>query len=332
MKMTLIILFLGLTGVGLAAGLWWGYAQLQPASSAAADKYVTVENGSSAGNVASTLEEEGIIRNGTVFYLYTRYHKQTSSIKSGVYRLSPDQPIAEILKVLTEGRTENAVVRIPSGVVLEEIQAILRGKGFEQDDIRAALSRRYDADVLRYKPKEADLEGYLYPDTYHVASNAETADLIEMVLSNTDKYITRQLRNQWREHGLSVHEGLTLASIVQKEVAEPRQRAKVAQVFLTRLENDQPLEADPTFQYAARKKGVEPSIDVKSPHNTYQNKGLPPGPIATSTIEAMEAVANPADTEYRYFVTGEDGVTRFSKTERQHEKYIEKHGVSGSDS
>lgn len=332
MKTALIILLLGITGAGLTAGLWWGYTQLQPVSSAATDKYVTIENGSSAGNVASTLEEEGIIRNGTVFYLYTRYHKQTSNIKSGVYRLSPDQSIAEILQVLTEGRTENMVVRIPSGVVLDEIQAILQKKGFKQDNIHVALNRRYDVDILKYKPKGADLEGYLYPDTYHAASNAEAADLIEMVLSNTDKHISRQLKNQWREHGLSVHEGLTLASIVQKEVAEPRQRAKVAQVFLTRLENGQPLEADPTFQYAARKKGVEPSIDVDSPYNTYQNRGLPPGPIATSAIGAMEAVANPADTEYQYFVTGEDGITRFSKTKRQHEEYIEKHGVSGSDS
>lgn len=330
MRTYLIVMIITIGAVGLALGSWWAYNRLQPASFAETERYVTIEDGASAGEAAGTLEENGIIRDGTMFYLYARFRGQASNIKSGFYRFSSGQTMPEILDVITEGRVENEIVRIPSGVDIAETVSVLRQHGFQDREVRAALNRGYDVGILDHKPDDANMEGYLYPDTYHIAANADAAELVRMALNNTDQHVTERLRNRWRAQGLSVHEGLTLSSIVQKEVAEPRQRAKVAQVFLTRLEDNQPLEADPTFQYAARRLDVEASPDVSSPYNTYQHTGLPPGPIATVTQDAMEAVANPADTDYRYFVTGEDGVTRFAKTRRQHQRYIDRHGVSGN--
>ncbi len=330
MKKTLIIIFITVVVLGVALGAWWVHRQLQPVSSEQTASYATIEDGATAGHVAGTLEEAGVVRDATVFYFYTRFRGQTANIKSGFYRFEPGQTVSQVLDILTDGRVQNKVVRIPSGASLEEIVSILRENGLERDDIQAALNRDYNIGIMNFKPEDMSMEGYLYPDTYHVAANARATDIVRMILNNTEQHVTPHLRNQWRAQGLSVHEGLTLSSIVQKEVARPEQRAKVAQVFLSRLEDNQPLEADPTFLYAARELDVEPSPEVDSPYNTYQNTGLPPGPIATMTQGAMEAVADPADTEYRYFVTGEDGVTRFSKTRRQHRTYIEEHGVSGS--
>ncbi len=326
--LSIIIIILAVTSAG--AGSWWVYAQMQPVTQTEASHYITIEEGASAGEVAQALEKEGIIRNGTVFYMYARFYKHAPNIKSGFYRFSPHQEITEILEILTEGKTENITVRIPSGVDLKEITSLMQDEGFSKNDIQTALNRRYDVDLLEHKPGNVGLEGYIYPDTYHIAANSNAADLIETTLVNAQQHITSDLRQQWEKQGLSVHEGLTLASIVQKEIADPEEQAQVAQVFLTRLEDGQPLEADPTFMYAARKKGRPVSVDINSPYNTYLNKGLPPGPIATVTIDSLRAVAYPADTKYRYFVTGEDGVTRFSQNRQQHEEYIDKYGVSGS--
>lgn len=330
MKKILSIVIIILAVISAGAGSWWVYTQMQPASQIETSRYITIEEGASAGEVAQVLEKEGVIRNGTVFYLYTRFYKHAPNIKSGFYRFSPHHEITEILEILTEGRTENITVRIPSGVDLIEITSLMEEEGFSENEIRTALNRRYDIDILKHKPDNVGLEGYIYPDTYHIAANSSAADLIETTLVNTQQHITSDLKRQWEKHGLSVHEGLTLASIVQKEIADPEDQAQVAQVFLARLEDNQPLEADPTFMYAAKKNQKPVSVDIDSPYNTYQNKGLPPGPIATVTLDSLQAVAYPADTEYKYFVTGEDGVTRFSKTRQQHEKYIDRHGVSGS--
>ncbi|PSO44455.1 endolytic transglycosylase MltG [Candidatus Saccharibacteria bacterium SW_7_54_9] len=329
MKKIIIIAFVILVA-GAGVGSWWVYRQLQPVASAEEDSYVVVPDGATAGEVANTLEEEGVVPSETVFYFYTRYRGQTANIKSGFYRFGPNQTAAQVLEKLTRGQVQNKVVRIPSGADLGEISTVLAKNGFKRANIRTALNRDYQVRVLDFKPQRASLEGYLYPDTYHISANAQAADMVRMILKNTGKHLTSRLRSQWQAQGLSVHEGLTLSSIVQKEVAKPKQRAKVAQVFLDRLKNEQPLEADPTFQYAARKLGVEASPEVDSPYNTYQNTGLPPGPIASVTQDAMQAVAQPADTEYRFFVTGEEGVTRFAETRDQHQRYIQKYGVSGS--
>lgn len=329
MKLALIGIAMFVVTSVVAGGVW-AYAQIQPASETEKSRYITIEEGSTLGQVANTLEQKGVVRNGTAFYMYARFYEQAPHVKSGFYRLSPHQDVSAILNVLIEGRVENMTVRIPSGRDLQAIRSLLRETGFPRSEIQTALEREYDVPILKHKPADVSLEGYIYPDTYHIAANANASDLIRMALVNTERHVSSELERRFKEHDLSVHEGITLASIVQKEAADPENRAQIAQVFLTRLEDDQPLEADPTFQYVARRQGVEPSIDIDSPYNTYQNRGLPPGPISTVTAGALEAVAHPADTQYRYFVTGEDGVTRFSKTRRQHKEYIKQHGVSGS--
>lgn len=330
MKTYIFITIAGVALLAITAGAWWFNEQLRPVSHTSSDHYVTIEEGESSANVAKTLEEEGIIRNATAFYLYTRVSDRSQDIQAGFYRLSPHQTIPDILNILTEGKVENIIVRIPSGADLKEITGILSEAGFSEAEIKRAYDHDYDVEILEHKPDSVGLEGYLYPDTYHIAANAQAEDLIKMILVNTGQKVTTELKQKWQKHGLTVHQGLTLASIVQKEMAEPQEQAQAAQVFLSRLEKGEPLEADPTFMYASRQKEVEGSVDVDSPYNTYKVKGLPPGPIATMDAGALHASANPAGTDYMYFVTGEDGVTRFSKTRKQHDQYIDKYGVSGT--
>lgn len=330
MKQLLVIVLVIIIVFPLAAYGWYSY-QLQPVSRAVKRTYVNVEEGMSARDIASALHDKGLIRNPWVFYTYMAVNEYANSLQAGFYQLSPTQPVAAIAATLTEGQVENHQVRIPSGVELGEIKRILTEAGYREQEVEQALAAEYEVDILQYKPSDHDLEGYLFPDTYIIANNGDVQTLVEMIVSHLDQEVTDELKAGWREQGLSVHEGLTLASIVQKEVSDPQERAQVAQVFLSRLEQGMPLEADPTFMYAARQQGIEEaSIEIDSPYNTYQAEGLPPGPISTVEAGALQAVAEPADTDYLFFVTGDDGVTRFSKTKEEHEQKIQQHGVSGT--
>lgn len=329
MKYTLLTILFLLVLAPVAVTIWY-QSQMQPASAVVSRTYIDVEEGMTARDVARKLHEEELIRSQWAFYMYLMANDAAHQLQAGFYRFSPTQPPTTIASALTRGEVNNQHVRIPSGIDLEEVASILEDSGFGETEVEQALNRNYDVDILNHKPADESLEGYLYPDTYAIARNSDPQELVKMIIVHTQQQVTLQIQEQWEEQGLSVHEGLTLASIVQQEVADAQERKQVAQVFLSRLERDMPLEADPTFQYAARKQGIEATPDIDSPYNTYQTQGLPPGPIGTVTRSALEAVAEPADTDYLYFVTGEDGETRFSRDKQQHQRYIDKHGVSGN--
>lgn len=303
---------------------------MRPASSSEQTKFITVEQGMSARDVGSALAEEGLIRSELAFFIFARLNNYAHNLQAGYYSLSPAQSTHMIARTISSGEVDNTSVQIPSGAELDNIKELLNETGYESDEIERALMASYDVDVLRDKPSHADLEGYLFPDTYFAPSNIEIDALVEMILIHANDMIDDDMVAAWDDHGLDIHEGLTLSSIVQREVSDPDEQRVVAQVFLSRLDDGMRLESDPTFMYAARQQGVSASVDISSPYNTYRVNGLPPGPIATSEYSAMQAVANPASTDYRFFVTGDDGVTRFSETRDQHERYIQEHGISGT--
>ena len=329
MKKVFIATVLGLFAI--TAGLaWWYQAQLRPVSSSEQTKFVTVEQGMSARDVGAVLAEQELIRSELAFFVYAGLNNYAQNLQAGYYRLSPTKSTELIAKTISSGAVDNTSVQIPSGAELSSVKELLVESGYDSGDVRQALAANYDLSVLRDKPSHADLEGYLFPDTYFAPSNIEIDKLIEMILTHSDEMVDEDIISAWADRGLNIHEGLTLSSIVQREVSDPDEQRLVAQVFLSRLDDGMKLEADPTFMYAARQEGVSASVDISSPYNTYRIEGLPPGPIANSDYSAMQAVAEPSSTDYRFFVTGDDGVTRFSEILEQHERYIQEYGISGT--
>lgn len=289
------------------------------------ERVVTITPGTSATQIGEQLFQQKIIRNGTVFAWYVERHGIRQELQAGTYRFSSASAVPEIAERIAEGDVDTSVVQILPGLHTGEITALISHDPFSEEDIERALNRSYNHPVLADKPASAGLEGYIFPDTYQIDSTTTVESLFTRTFDNLQDKITPKMKRQFKKHGLNLHQAFTLASIVQEESADTQEQKKIAQVFLTRLERGMPLGADPTFKYAAYKEGVEASIDVQSPYNTRLNRGLPPGPISNFNLSALEAVAFPADTDFLYFVAGDDEKTYFSKTLQEHERLAEEH-------
>lgn len=206
----------------------------------------------------------------------------------------------------------------------EEIKANFRQE-FLQEVNNAG---QYDYGFLADKPKNASLEGYLYPDTYNIYRDATPSEIITKMLDNFGQKINKNIRNQAKAKNLTLFETLTLASIVQKEVKTPEEMKTVAGLYFNRLNNDKALESDSTITYFTGKKETRASkkdLKIDNPYNTYKYKGLPPGPIGNPCLNAITAVLNPIQHNYFYFITDENGKAIFSETGEEHVEKVEEH-------
>ena len=212
------------------------------------------------------------------------------------------------------------------GETIFDIQNKLATLGYTTGEINEAFDSVYDFDFLKGRPSDATLEGYLYGETYEFLKTATAKEIIQKYLEGMDTVIKENnLEAAYAAHGLSLYEGITLASIVQKESATS-DMPTVAQVFYTRLEYNMSLGSDVTVSYALDKidpnrqnyTDNETALVVDSCYNTRQNRGLPCGPISNPGLSALLAVANPSDTSYLYFLTGDDGLMYYSYTEDEH--------------
>lgn len=306
---------------GIACAAWYVWA-LQPREVEAAEHYqrVIIESGDTATGIAKKLEDADIIRSALAMRIYTEISGTRTELKTGGYLISSSESVPEIVKHLVSGKSDEYEVTILSGQTLEELAEKLRRSGYDKADIQTALNYDYTHPVLEGRPKNATLEGYIYPETYRVTASSSLKDLFQRSFDELYADIeANQLAAKFKKQGLSLYQAMTLASIIQEEVSDPQEQKLVAQVFFKRLKQGMPLGSDPTFKYAAQKLGVEPRINIDSPYNTRIKTGLPPGPIANMELSALLAVASPAKTNYLYFVSGDDGTTYFSKTLEEHE-------------
>jgi UPF0755 protein len=305
------------------------YVSLQARDASAPQKRVTIAEGASITQMANQLQGEEIIKSAAAFQLYVRLQGIQANLQAGTYVFSPSQPVQDIAMHMVEGRVDAFRVTILPGQTLDELTDSLKDYGFSEASIQEALSAEYDHPLLADKPKNNSLEGYIFPETYEIAGNGTVNDLFERSFDTfyerlQEADIIRKLSKQ----KLNLHEGITLSSIVQKEVSDTADQRQVAQVFLKRLREDIELGSDVTFIYAAQQLGVEPSVGLDSPYNTRKYKGLPPGPISNFNFSAIEAVASPARGNYLYFVAGDGdyaGQTFFSRTLEEHESNTKKY-------
>lgn len=277
--------------------------------------------------IGDILEEKQVIRESWAFEWYVRNSLYRDDLKAGTYAFRPSQGVVEIVGVLAQGEVATDLVTILPGQRIDQVESTLINSGFTPEDVRAALEpKQYRAHpALVDKPDGASLEGYLYPESFQKTAATEPKDIITASLDEMHARLTPALRKQITRQGLTIHEGVILASIVEREVSNLQDRPIVARVFLNRLKTGMKLESDATASYGAILAGVEPSLTFSSPYNTYENKGLPPGPISNADETALAAVARPAKSDYLFFVSGDDGKTYFSNTLEEHEKAVEAH-------
>ena len=307
-----------------------------PASDDPTPIIFTVQPGETAATIATRLQRQGLIRDAELFRLLLRYRKVDEKLEAGDYQLRPDMTMDEIIARLQHGRFEAALVIIPEGWRAGEIAALLEERGIVngQEFMELVQGGSYDYDFLRDRPQGSSLEGYLFPDTYRVPPRFNAADFIDLMLKTFDARFTSQMRQAAAAKGWTIHEVVTLASIVEREAIVASERPIIASVFINRWEAGMKLDADPTVQYALgyQEEGkwwktplLLEDLQVDSPYNTYLNAGLPPGPICNPGLASIQAVLEPAETDYLYFVAVGDGSHAFAKTLEEHNKNREKY-------
>jgi UPF0755 protein len=314
------LVVVAIVGVGAA---WYAWA-LRPLDATNANHIrVTIASGTTAPHIAQQLASVHLIRNATAFEIYARTSGNENKLQAGTYAFAPNESVNQIVSHLTSGKTDEFAITILPGATLRDIKTMLEGHGYGASEIDAALAASYSKSIVMARGSQTSLEGLLYPDTYSVLSDESLQTIFARIFDN---YATVASANNltagFAAHGLSLYQGITLASIVQKEVATADDQRKVASVFYNRLDADMYLGSDVTFLYGASLLGVKPSPKLNSPYNTYVVKGLPPTPIATPGLSALQAVANPAQTGYLYFVAGDDGKTYFASTSAEHDANV----------
>ena len=248
-----------------------------------------------------------------------------------VKKIRSDERQEEYARLEAEMKAEVFNFTILPGETLRDIKTKLLELGYSTDEIEAGFQKNYDYDFLKERPSNATLEGYLYGNTHEFYKATPVEEILVPFLEEMQDMINKyNLKEKYAQHNLSLFEGITLASVVQKEAPSPEQPT-VAQVFLSRLSHGIPLGSDVTVSYAIDQ--IDPdrkvytdnqtALAIDSCYNTRINTGLPCGPIANPGLSALLAVAEPAETSYLYFLTGDDGMMYYSYTESEHIQNIQ---------
>jgi UPF0755 protein len=330
MKKTITII--GILVIGSAAllgGLAWKVFDYvaKPSGNDISEKVFTVLPGQHFKIIASQLEGAGIIKDSFRFKLFARFKGYDKRIKAGEYRLSSALSPKQVLEIMVSGKVALYRITIPEGYNLTQIAGIVSEMGLAEAPmfIRSAT----DPAIAGALGVEAgSLEGYLFPDTYHFPKGLPLDEIIGTMVNRFQEIFSTEWHERARQMGMSVHQVVTLASIIEKETGAAFERPLIASVFHNRLAKGMRLSSDPTVIY-----GIEDfdgnltrkHLTTVTPYNTYLNKGLPPGPIANPGLASLEAALYPAETDYLYFVSKRDSTHQFSTTFKEHNRAVRKY-------
>jgi UPF0755 protein len=285
---------------------------------------VMVPTGATMRSAAESLSRAGVIGSPRLFRLYAKVRRADRGIRAGTYLLAPDASWGSVLTSLRSGKGVVEVVTIPEGFRLAQTESVLVARlKVPPDSIRVALG---DTALLRRLGVPIDtLEGYLFPDTYFFPPGTSARTAVQTM--------TRRFEQQWKPEwtarldtlGVTRHNVLTLASIVEREARKASERPVIAAVYWNRLRKGMLLQADPTVQYALpqyQKRLLNRHLTVQSKYNTYRYPGLPPGPIAAPGAASIEATLRPATVPYLYFVAFPDGHHEFREKLEEHQAAV----------
>jgi UPF0755 protein len=305
------------------------YQLVLPVSLSAAEAVViTVKPGMTTQQIGDLLYDQGLIKNVYLFRAIARSEGLESSLQAGDYAVSKSMSVREIVVMLAKGETAYKQFTIPEGYTVDQIANLLQSKGIAS----AAKFKAYAASYAPYEFMNSSTsatykaEGFLFPDTYRITAGASEEQLVKMMVSQFNDRFTPEMRQRASELDLSLRDVIIMASLVEKEARVEKDRPVIAGVFRNRLKMGMPLQSCATIQYILGYPKPALSIqdtELPSPYNTYQNSGLPPGPIANPGMAAIKAVLYPADTDYLYFVADKNGAHVFSKTYEEHLAAIE---------
>jgi len=288
--------------------------------------FVDIAPGTSATAIAAQLEGAGVIRSRYAFDLL-RFVRR-GRLVAGEYRFDHPAPATEVYARLHRGDVYFITLTIPEGYNIFDIAQAVAAAGLGDHDSFLAAERSHTSLIADLSPNASSLEGFLFPDTYKFTRHSTPLQILTTMVHRFRKVSTEL---NLAASGTSVADTVTLASLVEKEVAQPSERPLVAGVFLNRLAHGIPLATDPSVIYAAllerRYRGTIYASDLHadSPYNTYRHTGLPPGPICNPGIAALKAAITPAHTDFLYFVADAQGHSRFSATLKEHAEQVQQY-------
>ena len=320
----------------------WYNAQLAPVGGDLGQlKQIIIEPGSNSSDIGKELEKKFIIRSATAFDLYARLTSKNSILQAGKYRLSPAESVQQIVEHFVKGNVDQFSITFYPGATLTDnskideskkldVRSVLRRAGYSDTEISEGLNRTYNSPIFEGKPAGASLEGYIYGETYKFNSGASVSDILEKTFDEFYSVVNENgLIDGFKAHGLNLYEGITLASIIQREVSGEQDQRQVAQVFYSRMNIGMALGSDVTYKYIANRDGLPDDPSINSNYNTRKYAGLPPGPISAPGLSALRAAINPAEGNYLFFLAGDDGKTYFAYTDSEHQSNRINHCVVG---
>jgi len=285
-------------------------------------KIFSVEKGQNLFQISENLEKEGLIKNRFIFDFYVLLKGDQRKLQAGKYELNPSMNVAKIAKKIILGETFKIKVTIPEGFTIEQIENEL-SLNWRRPGLRQFLAEEFknEFNFLKDAPNKANLEGFLFPDTYFFEPDANDEEIVRKFLANFDKKLTQDLRGEIKEQKKTIFDIVTMASLIEKEVKTQEDKKLVSGILWKRLKNRIPLQVDATITYITGKQTTRISKEetqLDSPYNTYKYLGLPIGPISNPGFDSILASIYPQNNDYWYYLSIPEGKTIFSKTLEEH--------------
>jgi UPF0755 protein len=327
----LLVLVAVIAGIGVAYTLYTRTSEPFKGYDGA-EQFVTIEPGSGTRTIGQKLIEAGVIRSDATFRAALWRTGRARNLQAGEFRFDRPMTPVEVIDKIARGDVYNRRITFPEGLTIREMARIYEQQKFGA--ARAFIDAASDPAAVRdIDPAATDLEGYLFPETYAVPRDTTAAKLVSLMVARFRQLFTGEMQQAALVLELTPRQAVTLASLVEKETAQPSERPIVAAVYLNRLRIGMGMQADPTVIYALQRAGRydgnlrRDDLAFDSPYNTYRYAGLPPGPIASPGLPSLQAAVAPAKVDYLYFVSRNDGSHVFARTLVEHNENVRQYQV-----
>jgi peptidoglycan lytic transglycosylase G len=326
-KSVIIILVVLLVAGGTGAALIWQRIHDPYKGFTDAEQFIEVSPGTGTSAIGRMLVAEGILRDEFTFRAALWWTGRSRTLQAGEYRFDRAASAVDVIGRLARGDVYARPLTFPEGLTIDEMSRLFEIRGFGSGSSFVAAARAGSL-IKDLDPAAADLEGYLFPETYALTRGTSAQRLVRLMIDRFRATYTDDLRRRAQAQGLTTRQVVSLASLIEKETGKPEERPLVAAVYRNRLKIGMGLQADPTVVYALQKAGRydgnirRTDLAFDSPYNTYRYPGLPPGPIAAPGKASLEAALMPASAAYLYFVSRNDGSHVFSETLAEHNRNV----------
>jgi UPF0755 protein len=323
-------LFFFVVALAAGGGGWWIYRQvIEPYRGyAESEVFVDIPSGSGPNRIAEQLVGAGVVRDANTFRAALLISGRARALKAGEYRFTEPMHVLDVIDRIARGDVYKRLITFREGLTIAEMAQVFEERGFGTavDFRKAAANAQLIGDL---DPAASDLEGYLFPETYSLPRRTPAGDVVAQMVTGFRNALSPETRAAADAAGLNVRQLVTLASLVEKETGAADERPRVAAVYRNRMKLGMGMQADPTVIYALTKAGryngnlSRENLQFDSPYNTYKYAGLPPGPIAAPGRASLAAAAKPADVDYLYFVSKNDGTHVFASTLAEHNRNVQ---------